>query len=264
MRIDPRSCRVALFVPCYIDQLYPDVAWATLGLLEARGLSVDVPRAQTCCGQPLINMGAVSAARALGENFSATFGGYDYVVCPSGSCTATLHRQARLRGAQPASSPRVLELCQFLVDVLGVERFDVSFPHRVGLQESCHGLRELGLGRPSELGPGVARVNPARELLAGVRHLTLVAPERADECCGFGGSFCIVEPDVSARMGTDRLDGFARAGAEVVTSGDMSCLMHLGGLMRKQARPLAVMHIAQILAGRRAPADAVAAGAEAR
>lgn len=251
-------------MPCYIDQLYPDVAWAALELLEARGVRVDVPRGQTCCGQPLINMGAVAAAGALGGSFAATFTGYDYVVCPSGSCTATLHRQARLRGGRAESPARVIELCQFLVDVLGVRRFDVSFPHRVALQESCHGLRELGLGRPSELGPGAEVANPTRELLEGVRHLTLVEPERADECCGFGGSFCVVEPDVSARMGTDRIEGFLRAGAEIVTSGDMSCLTHLAGLMRRQARPLGVMHVAQILAGRAAPVDASAEGAEAR
>ena len=240
-------------MPCYIDQLYPDVAWAALELLEAQGLRVEVPAGQTCCGQPLINTGAVAAGRALGGAFEATFRDYDYVVCPSGSCAATLHRQERLRGARPGSSARVLELCQFLVDVLGVRRFDVSFPYRVALQESCHGLRELGLGRPSELGPGADMPNPARELLAGVRDLTLVEPERGDECCGFGGSFCVVEPDVSARMGTDRIDGFMRAGAEIVTCGDMSCLTHLAGLTRRQARPLGVMHIAQILSGRPAP-----------
>lgn len=255
MRIDHPNPRVALFVPCYIDQLYPDVGMATLELLEAHGVRVEVPPQQTCCGQPLINTGAVAAARPLAERFESTFGEYEHIVCPSGSCAATLRRHPHLLGGQPAgASGRVLELCQFLVQVLGVEHVDVDFPHRVALHESCHGLRELGLGRPSEMGAGfVPKPNPGRQLLEGVRRLTLVEPERADECCGFGGSFCIVEPDVSARMGTDRIDDFERSGAQIITSGDMSCLMHLASLMAAQRRPLAVMHIAQVLVGRPIP-----------
>jgi len=244
------SPRVALFVPCYLDQLYPDVAWACLELLEARGLKVDVPAQQTCCGQPLINTGAGHAARPLGVRFAASFAGFDHVVCPSGSCAAALRRQlAELPSG--AASPRVFELCEFLVDELGVERLDVSFPHRVALHQSCHALRELGLGAPSELGGGaVARENPGRKLLGLVRDLTLVEPGRSDECCGFGGSFCVLEPGVSSRMGDDRVADFEAAGAEVVTSLDMSCLMHLSGLARRRARPLGFMHIAQVLLGR--------------
>src|SRR5688572_11561450 len=122
------SPRVALFVPCYLDQLYPDVAWACLELLEARGLQVAVPAQQTCCGQPLINTGGGHAARPLGARFAASFAGFEHVVCPSGSCAAALRRQlAELPSG--AASPRVFELCEFLVDVLGLERLDVSFPH---------------------------------------------------------------------------------------------------------------------------------------
>lgn len=254
MPFDHHSQRVALFVPCYIDQLYPDVAWAALELLEAHGVRADVSEQQTCCGQALINTGAVAAAQPLGRRFAATFADYDYVVCPSSSCTATLHRQVREASGQ-RRPVRVLELCQFLVDVVGVVSIDVAFPYRVALHESCHGLRELGFGRPSELGGGAAASgNPGRQLLSGVKELRLVEPARADECCGFGGSFCIKEPEVSTRMGDDRLDDFARAGAQVVTSADMSCLMHLGGLMQRQGRPLSVMHIAQILVGRPVPA----------
>jgi L-lactate dehydrogenase complex protein LldE len=191
---------VALFVPCYVDQLYPDVAWASLELLQAHGADVDVPAGQTCCGQPLSNLGAVAAARPLGERFAATFAGYEHVVCPSGSCTAALRRFAAHAGK--ARVPHVFELCEFLVGVLGVERVAASFPHPVALHQSCHALRELGLGTPSELGGGAARRdNPGLQLLATLQGSSLVEPARPDECCGFGGSFCLTEAALSSRMG---------------------------------------------------------------
>jgi L-lactate dehydrogenase complex protein LldE len=250
--VDLRKCRVALFVPCYVDQLYPDVGFAALELLESQGVRVEVPPAQTCCGQPLTNKGAIDAARGLGASFEATFAPYDYVVCPSGSCTGALHRHAEWLGV-PAdgAAHRVLELCQFLTEIVGSYRPPRPFPHRVALHQSCHALRDLGLGAPSELGAGSGqRENPARRLLESVPEIRLVDPERTDECCGFGGSFCVVEPEVSSRMGGDRVSDFERAGAEVVTSADMSCLMHLSGIMRRQRRPLVALHIAQVLIGR--------------
>jgi len=244
--------RVALFIPCYVDQLYPDVGFASLELLEAHGIVAEVPEQQTCCGQVLTNRGALRAAQPLARNFEVVFGAYDYVVCPSGSCTAALRRQPHALGTAPSgAASRVFELCEFLAKVVGVERAGPAFPHRVLLHESCHSLRELGLGQPSELGAGAALLeSPARRLLRLVPELTLVEPTRRDECCGFGGSFSVAEPDVSARMGTDRIDDFMAAGAEVVTSADMSCLMHLSGLMRRQQRPARVLHIAQLLVGR--------------
>lgn len=254
--------RVGLFVPCYIDQLYPDVGFASLELLKAHGVQVEVPAGPACCGQLLTNRGAVAAARPLATDFETAFSGFDYVVCPSGSCSAALHHHAGWFGTPSSGAARrVYELCQFLVQVLGVERSGgpasrVRFPYKVALHESCHGLRELGLGRPSELGGMAARASasPARALLEQLPALTLVEPERTDECCGFGGSFSVVEPQVSARMGSDRLGDFERAGAEVVTSADMSCLMHLSGLSERQGRPLRVMHVAQVLMGRPLPA----------
>ena len=239
---------VALFVPCYIDQLYPEVGWATLEVLEAHGVRVHVPADQLCCGQPWLNTGAVRAARPLGARFGERFAGHAQVVCPSGSCAAALRRQLAVAGA---ATPSVFELCEYLVDVVGVERSTVTFPHRVALHQSCHGLRELGLGAPSELGGGEkGRESPARRLLGQVEGLTLVDLEREDECCGFGGTFCVKEAGVSARMGDDRLLDFERAGAQIVTSMDMSCLMHLSGLSRRQSRPITFLHIAEILAGR--------------
>jgi len=246
--------RVALFIPCYIDQLYPDVGFACLELLEAYGVQVEVPAGQTCCGQLLTNRGALRAARPLARNFQGAFAGYDHVVCPSGSCAAALRRQPESLGDASGASSSVVELCQFLVSGLGAPPRPPAFPHRVALHESCHALRELGLGRPSELGPGHGLPeNPARRLLRGVPEIRLVEPARSDECCGFGGSFSVVEPDVSVRMGNDRILDFERAGAQVVTSTDMSCLMHLSGLMRRQGRPLTVMHISQVLVGRTPP-----------
>jgi L-lactate dehydrogenase complex protein LldE len=249
--------RVALFVPCYVDQLCPDVALSALELLEAQGLDVDVPDGQTCCGQVLINSGGAAAARPLAARFQQLFGEHEHIVCPSGSCVATLRQHAHWLGAPPGhAGTRVKELSEFLVDVLGVRELGVSFPHRVALHQSCHGLRELGLAPSSELCTlpreqrGQDRV---RALLGGVRELELVEPARSDECCGFGGSFCVGEAAVSARMGQDRIADFERAGAEVITSSDMSCLLHLSGLLRRQHKPLAVMHVAQILAGRTPP-----------
>lgn len=252
---------VALFVPCYIDQLYPDVGLACLELLEACGVTVHVPSQQVCCGQVLTNRGALRAAAPLAAQFDAAFGAYEHIVCPSGSCAAALHRQPRVLGGEPrGASGRVLELCQFLLQVVGRERMSVALqggarpedegraPRRVLLHESCHGLRELGLGQPSELGSGAPRgESPARELLSLVPGLTLVVPSRRDECCGFGGSFSVMEPELSARIGSDRLDDFQAAGAELVTSVDMSCLMHLSGLMRKQGRTCSALHVAVIL-----------------
>lgn len=252
----PRSpMSVALFVPCYIDQLYPDVGFACLELLEACGLSVHVPAQQTCCGQVLTNRGALRAAAPLAAQFEAVFGAYEHIVCPSGSCTAALRRHRHALGGDPGgASGRVLELCQFLLQVVGLERVRSVLqrqgtpPRRVLLHESCHGLRELGQGQPSELGaqgPGVE--SPARQLLRLVSGITLVSPSRRDECCGFGGSFSVGEPELSARIGSDRLDDFEAAGAEVVTSVDMSCLMHLSGLMRKQGRACSAKHVAEVL-----------------
>jgi len=246
--------RVALFIPCYVDQLYPDVGLASVELLEAHGVQVEVPAQQTCCGQVLTNRGALQAARPLAANFELTFGAYEYVVCPSGSCAAALRRHPHdLAGPAHGAASRVFELCQFLVEVLKVERSLVAFPQRVVLHESCHALRELGLGRPSELGANERAESPARRLLRQVPELQLVEPARRDECCGFGGSFSVAEPEISTRMGSDRIDDFVQAGAEIVTSADMSCLMHLSGLMRRQGRSCSVLHISQVLVGRSAP-----------
>jgi len=243
---------VGLFIPCYVDQLYPQVGMATVQLLEENGYQVEFPTEQTCCGQPMANTGCTEQARPLAERFLQIFGGYDYVVAPSGSCVAMVrcHYDEYLedRPGFAELKAKTYELCEFLVDVANVTRIDRAFPHRVGLHQSCHGLRELRLGRASELmKPDYGK---AQQLLTLMDGLTLATLARADECCGFGGTFAVAEEAVSSMMGEDRIHDHETAGAEVMTANDMSCLMHLQGLIRRQRKPLRVMHVAEILAGR--------------
>jgi L-lactate dehydrogenase complex protein LldE len=245
--------RVALFVPCYVDQLWPEVGLAAVDVLERAGVEVVFPESQTCCGQPFANAGHPEEARALGRRLVDAFAGFEHVVCPSGSCVAMVRCELpqRVGDAAAALAPRVRELCEFLVDVLGVTSLPGRFPHRVGLHPSCHGLRELGLARGSERPlPPFDKVAP---LLASLEGLELVAPARADECCGFGGTFAVGESAVSCRMGLDRLAAHAAAGAEIVTSVDASCLLHLRSLAARAGSALRAMHVAEILAGREPP-----------
>jgi len=243
---------VGLFVPCYVDQLFPQVAWATLELLERFGCTVGFPAAQTCCGQPMANTGCTDDAEPLARKFLEIFRDYEYVVCPSGSCTAMVrHHYHDLVHEHPDYErvrTRTYELCEFLHDVLKIEKIEGRFPYRVGLHQSCHGLRELRLGSSSEvMGP---RFSKAGKLLSSLEGLQLVELQRPDECCGFGGTFAVSEEAVSCMMGLDRVHDHQQSGAEVMTAGDMSCLMHLWGLIQRQRTPLKVMHVAEILAGR--------------
>jgi L-lactate dehydrogenase complex protein LldE len=256
----PAARRVGLFVPCYVDQLYPDVGLATADLLERLGVEVEFPPAQTCCGQPMANTGCTAAAAPLARRFVEIFAGYEAVVSPSGSCVSMVrHHYDEYFGADDARAAavraRTYELGEYLVDVLGVQKIEGRFPHRVGLHQSCHGLRELRLGPASERMDGAAApTNKLHRLLAGLEGIKLCELERPDECCGFGGTFAVAEEAVSCMMGQDRIADHERAGAQVLTAGDMSCLMHLEGLIRRQRKPIAVMHVAQILAGRPVPA----------
>ena len=238
---------VALFVPCYVDQLFPNVALATAALLERYGAKVHFPEAQVCCGQPVANSGFFADAAPAADLTLRAFEGFDHVVCPSGSCTAMVrHNYSRLLPGDPrvrSLAGRVHELCEFLHDVLKVEPRG-TFAHRVAIQDSCHGLRELRLGSGTER--SVKPFSKVRTLLQGLTGLTVVEGPRPDECCGFGGTFAVAEEAVSCAMGRSRLD--AHAGAEIVTATDVSCLMHLDGLIRREKRPLRVMHVAEILA----------------
>jgi L-lactate dehydrogenase complex protein LldE len=242
--------RVALLVPCYVDQLRPAVALATVSLLERLGVEVAFPEEQTCCGQPMANAGVADAAAPLARRFLEVFGGFDAVVCPSGSCTSMVrnHYDPYLAGRPGFDRLKrgTYELCEFVVDVLGVKALDGAFAHRVAFHQSCHGLRELGLGTPSE------RLLPRRSkvgmLLQSLRGIQLVPLARQDECCGFGGTFSVAEEAVSCLMGRDRIADHAKAGAEIVTGTDVSCLMHLDGLARREKVPLRFLHVAEVLA----------------
>lgn len=248
-----RSPTVGLFVPCYIDQLYPQVGLATVEILERCGLEVDFPEAQTCCGQPMANAGCAQEARPLAERFLDIFKDYDYVVAPSASCVAMMrfHYEDFLHGRTGFDDlkRKTFELCEFLTDVLRVHRIDGRFPHKVGLHQSCHGLRELRLGDSSER-MGASAGNKVRQLLEMLEGIEIVPLRRTDECCGFGGLFAVTEEAVSCQMGRDRIADHEQAGVEVMTATDMSCLMHLEGLLRRAGKPIRVMHVAEILAGR--------------
>jgi len=242
--------QVGLFIPCYVDQCFPEVGMATLRLLEKLGCDVEFPPAQTCCGQPMANTGCDDEARPLAEKFLAIFKDYEYVVCPSGSCTSMVRNHYdSLIGERPEFDElkaKTYELCEFIGDVLNVEKIDGHFPHRVGVHQSCHGLRELRLAAGSER--VVEPFSKVHKLLASLDGIELVELERPDECCGFGGTFSVAEEAVSCMMGRDRIADHRTAGTQVMTGVDMSCLMHLDGLMQRDGNPLRVMHVAEILA----------------
>jgi L-lactate dehydrogenase complex protein LldE len=241
--------RVGLFIPCYVDQFYPQVGLAAVKVLEYFGTAVEFPTEQTCCGQPMANMGLAADARPLAARFLQLFARYDYVVGPSGSCVSMVRNHyADLVGELPGYlelQKKTYELCEFLVDVLKVPALRGRFPYRVGIHHGCHGLRELRLAKSSET-VGVV-FDKMRSLLASMDGIQLTQLERPDECCGFGGNFAVAEEAVSSMMGWDRIRDHLQAGTEVLTSADMSCLMHLDGLIRRDAVPLRVMHVAEIL-----------------
>ena len=242
--------RVALFIPCYVDQLYPQVGLATARVLEKLGVRAEFPEEQTCCGQPMSNAGVAEAARPLAEKFLGVFGGYDAVVCPSGSCTSMVrnHYQPYLGGRPGFDQLRksTYELCEFVHDVLGQRRLAGRYARKVGLHRSCHGLRELRLGSGSER--LLPREDKVEALLAGLDGIELVPLQRPDECCGFGGTFAVAEEAMSVMMGRDRIADHVAAGAEVITGTDVSCLMHLDGLARRERRPVRFLHVAEVLA----------------
>ena len=240
--------KVALFVPCYVDQFYPNAAIATLELLEKLGCEVHYPKNQTCCGQPMANSGYEHLTGGCNNLFIDNFSGYDYIVCPSGSCT--LHIKEHLHSHQNEAMAadirkRVFELTEFLVDILRVESLDAGFPYKVGMHQSCHGLRGLRISQMTELvAPPFSK--PA-QLLNMVKGLELVPLNRADDCCGFGGTFCVVEEAVSSKMGKDRVDDHIEHGAQYITSADLSCLMHMEGILRRLGSDVKIIHVAEIL-----------------
>lgn len=243
--------KVALFIPCFIDALYPQVGIATLELLEKLGVEVDYPRDQTCCGQPIANNGCEADAAGAEALFVKNFAGYEYIVAPSSSCVN--HVRAHLSAVPDDDASRavrrnVYELTEFLHDVLEARTFAWAvFEHTVGLHNSCSAIRHLHAASASEIaGPVWSK---ARTLLEGVRGIRFAQPARPDECCGFGGTFSVSEEAVSVRMGQDKVRDHAQAGAEYIVSADMSCLMHQQGCARRLDMPMRFLHIAQVLNG---------------
>ncbi len=242
--------RIALFIACYNDALFPEVGQAVVRLLRRLGHDVEFPLEQTCCGQMHFNSGYQDACVPLVGRFVDAFAGYDAVVTPSGSCAsmvrhhhpvvASLDAAAKVDPTLPARvaavEPHVYELSEFLVDVLGVIDVGAHFPHTVAFHPTCHSSRLLGVGdRPTRL-------------LAAVGGVTVVDLPRSASCCGFGGTFAIKNADTSVAMGLDKVDDVLASGAEVLTAGDTSCLMHIGGLLSRRRSPVRVMHLAEILA----------------
>jgi len=243
--------RVGLFVPCYVDAFEPEVGIATLELLERLGCTVEYPFDQTCCGQPMTNTGCHAEAAATEALFVKNFSGFDYIVAPSGSC---VHQVREHLTAIPQTDEvrhvraSTYELVEFLHDVLKVEDLPwANFPHKVAYHTNCNALRGIHHARPTEL------VKPyyskPLDLLRLVKGVELVDLARPDECCGFGGTFSVFEPAVSAKMGYDKVADQNRAGAEYVVSADSSCLMHQKGCAERLGLPLRYIHIAQVLNG---------------
>jgi len=239
---------VGLFVPCYVDQFYPNAGIATLQLLEKLGVNVEFPPKQTCCGQPMANSGFSHLTGNCDELFTESFAKYDYVVAPSGSCV--LHLKDHLHSTKNPEAAeklrgKIYELVEFLTDVLQVKSLKAKFPHKVGVHQSCHGLRGLHLSQMTELvAPGFSK---PEYLLGFVEGLQLVNLTRKDECCGFGGTFCVAEEAVSSKMGKDRVADHVNNGAEYITGADLSCLMHMEGILNRQKSKVKVVHIAEIL-----------------
>ncbi len=236
---------VGLFVTCLVDLFRPSVGFAAVKLLEDAGCTVEVPRAQTCCGQPAYNSGDQDSARAIAAQVIEAFEGFDHVVAPSGSCAGMLRRHyPALLADDPALAPRARhlagrshELISFLTDVLGVGAAAVRYDGVVTYHDACSGLRELGI-----------QAQP-RKLLAGVAGLTLAELPDTEVCCGFGGTFCVKYPEISNRMVDDKAANVARTGADTLLAGDLGCLFNLAGKLKRDGSPVRVRHVAEVLAG---------------
>lgn len=240
--------KVGLFIPCYVNQLYPSAGIATLELLQKLGMEVVYPARQTCCGQPMANSGYEHLTQSCNDLFIENFSEFDYIVAPSASCVLHVKDHLHARDDEDRAADirgKIYELVEFLTDVLKVRKLDARFPHKVGIHQSCHGLRGLHLAQMSEL------VAPAfskpQQLLGMVEGLEMISLDRQDECCGFGGLFCIAEEAVSVKMGKDRIADHCRNGAEYITSPDLSCLMHLEGILQRNNSGVKIIHIAEIL-----------------
>jgi L-lactate dehydrogenase complex protein LldE len=239
------SVRVALFVTCLVDLFRPTVGFAAISLLERAGCTVEVPGAQTCCGQPAYNSGDRGTARAIALQVLAAFEAYDYVVAPSGSCAGMIRvHYPELFADDPANlqratqlAARTWELVSFLVDIRGMSAVEARWPRRTTYHDACSGLRELGV-----------KEQP-RRLLASVAGLRLDELPGAEVCCGFGGTFCIKYPAISDKMVADKTADIAATGADAVLAGDLGCLLNIAGKLYREGRRIEAWHVAEVLAG---------------
>ncbi len=237
--------RAALFVPCYVDLINPEVGVSVVRLLRKLGVEVVYPEGQTCCGQPAFNSGFFDEARAVAGHFLDVFEGerWDYIVCPSGSCATMVSHYYQFifkdrpdyRERSEALGARVREFSDFLVNVLGTKDLGARYEGRAVFHTGCHQRRELGL------------LKEPRELLQNVEGLDLLDWENEELCCGFGGTFSVKMPDVSAAMADEKIKALEKSGADTLISGDSSCLMHLGGRLRRTGHDTRVLHLAQVL-----------------
>jgi L-lactate dehydrogenase complex protein LldE len=237
--------RVALFVTCLVDLFRPTVGFAAVKLLEDAGCTVEVPRRQTCCGQPAYNSGDRADSKAIALQVFDAFAGYDYVVAPSGSCAGMLRvHYPELFADDSENLPRARELAErswelvsFLVDVCGMQAVVANWQRTITYHDACSGLRELGV-----------KLQP-RQLLASVAGLSIAELPGAEVCCGFGGTFCIKYPEISDKMVSDKATDIAATGAEAVLAGDLGCLLNMAGKLYRQGRHVEVRHVAEVLAG---------------
>jgi L-lactate dehydrogenase complex protein LldE len=240
--------KIGLFIPCYVNQFYPKVGIATYEVLQKLGCTVEFPLDQTCCGQPMANSGFEHLTKGCDKNFIDNFYQYDYIVCPSGSCVLHVkehQHDEKKRELASEMRKRVFELTEFITDILKVETIEGYFPYKVGLHQSCHGLRGLKLSQMTEL--NAPFFSKPGGLLSKIKKIELVSLSRKDECCGFGGTFCVTEEAVSVKMGQDRIKDHERQGVDYITGVDMSCLMHLDGILKRQKSLIKTIHIAEIL-----------------
>jgi L-lactate dehydrogenase complex protein LldE len=241
----PKNPRVALFVTCLVDFFRPSVGFAALRLLEGAGCTVEVPRAQTCCGQPAYNSGDRADTKTVAEQVIRAFAGYDYVVVPSGSCAGMIRKHypalfkddPDLAPQAEALAARTFELVSFLTDVLGVTGIEGRYEGTVTYHDSCSGLRELGI-----------KAQP-RRLLQGLEGLNLKEMDTPEVCCGFGGTFCVKYPDISNEMVESKAEDIEASGAGLLLAGDLGCLLNMAGKLKRRGAKVEVRHVAEVLAG---------------
>ena len=241
----PSRVRVGFFATCLVDIMRPRVGFASVELLEKAGCEVDVPRNQSCCGQPAYNNGDEANSLEIARQVIVAFEDFDYVVLPSGSCAAMIidHYPRLFRNElgwlarSRDLSARTWELTRFLVEVMGVDAVEARYKGLCAYHDSCSGLRELGI-----------RDQP-RTLLSSVKDLTVIELQDRDVCCGFGGTFSVKYPEISVRMVSNKVADLERTEADTLSGGDLGCLLNIAGRLRKQGKSVKVLHVAEILAG---------------